>query len=175
MSSFVTSGSPRACASARARVVLPAAGMPVTMTRSGSAKIAEEKIEQHARVTADAFRVLVPLANVELDRICEPLEQALADQHLVDAAEAAAEGRVDRYAERDRLAVHRPPCRDDEVGKGDQALAVDRALWHEHRRQSQAEELLALFGRPRNHDRVHRLVTPEPVENTREELVRTPV
>ena len=48
-----------------------------------------------------------------------------ADQLLVDAAEPAAVGRVDRDAERRRLAVHRPAGRDDEVGERDQALRVD--------------------------------------------------
>ena len=59
----------------------------------------------------------------------------VADQRLVDAAEPAAVRRVDRHAERRRLAVHRPARRDDEVGERDQALRVDGALGEDHRRQ----------------------------------------
>ena len=44
------------------------------------------------------------------------------------AAHAAGEGGEDGRAEGDRLAVHRPPRADHEVGVGDQALGVDRPL-----------------------------------------------
>ena len=66
-------------------------------------------------------------------------QPALADQLLVDAAEPAAVGRVDRRAERDRLAVHRPAGRDREVGERDQALGVDRVGGDDHRRQPQRD------------------------------------
>ena len=57
----------------------------------------------------------------ELDRarVGQRPQAPLADERLVDAAEPAAVGRVDRRPERDRLAVHRAARRDDEVGERD--------------------------------------------------------
>ena len=62
------------------------------------------------------------------------------------------------YAERDRLAVHRPAGRDDEVGERDQALRVDRPLGDDHRRQRERAHVLALLVGPRQDERVHALV-----------------
>src|SRR5204863_189587 len=47
------------------------------------------------------------------------------DEGPVDGAQAAAEQRVHRRPQRDRLAVHRPAGAHHEVGVGDQALHVD--------------------------------------------------
>ena len=54
-----------------------------------------------------------------------------AHEPLVDRAHPAREGRVDGRSERDRLAVHRPARRDDEVGERDEAQGVDRSVRHE--------------------------------------------
>ena len=64
----------------------------------------------------------------ELMRGSEQAQTSLAHQHLVDGAEPTRERRVHGDAERDRLAVHRPSGRDDEVGERDEALCVDRVL-----------------------------------------------
>ena len=79
----------------------------------------------------------------------------VADERLVDAAEPAAVGRVDRRAERDRLAVHRPAGRDDEVDERDEALAVDRALGDDERRAGRATAGTPLLLGPREHGGLH--------------------
>ena len=88
--------------------------------------LGEHQVEQEARVATDAARAS-GLALSELDRCClgERSEASLADQCLVDSAELPGEGRVDGRPERDRLPVHRPAGRDDEVSEGDEALRVD--------------------------------------------------
>ena len=76
---------------------------------------------------ADADR-RVALAQLQRRRVGEDLEAAVGDQRLVDPAHAAGEGGEDGGPEGHRLAVHRPPRADHEVGVGDQALGVDRPL-----------------------------------------------
>ena len=78
------------------------------------------------------------------------MHPALADEALVDGAEAALEGRVDGRAERDGLAVHRAAGGDDEVGVGDQGLRVDRALGDDE--AAGALQLGALVGDARQDD-----------------------
>ena len=92
----------------------------------------------HRRVAADALALAFALAQLERARVGERRSRPCADQLLVDAAEPAAVGRVDRHAERRRLAVHRPAGRDDEVGERDQALRVDGLLGDDHRRERRA-------------------------------------
>ena len=100
----------------------------------------EQQVEQHVRVAADAASRSRPAA-LRRSRARGPLERrepAVADQLLVDAAEPPAEGRVDRHAERDGLAVHRPAGGDDEVRERDQALRVDGAVGDDQRGQRRA-------------------------------------
>ena len=85
-----------------------------------------------------------------------------ADQRFVDAAEAAAVGRVDGGAERGRLAVHRAAGGDDEVGEGDQALGLDGAGGDDQRGQRQASMNCALGLGARQDDRVHPSSLAEP-------------
>jgi hypothetical protein len=74
----------------------------------------------------------------------------LADQPLVDAAEAASIGGVDGGAERHRLTVHRAACAHDEVRLSDQALRIDRARWHDQRREAQRAHVRPLLLGARN-------------------------
>ena len=71
-------------------------------------------------------------------RVLEDPQPAVGDQRLVDPAHAAGEGGEDGGAERHRLAVHRPPRADHEVGVGDQALGVDRPLGDDQVRRRRA-------------------------------------
>ena len=80
---------------------------------------------------------VVGLVQLERARIGQRPQTALADQLLVDAAEATAVRRVHGYAECGRFAVHRPAGGDDEIGEGDQALCVDGCIGDDHRRQSE--------------------------------------
>ena len=101
-----------------------------------------------------------PFLEPKRARIGEGYQPLLADQHLVDAAEAPAVRRVDRHAERGRLPVHRSPGGHDEIREGDQALRVDRLIGNEHRRQLEAVDEVALLVGPRDCDRVQ-IVAPE--------------
>src|SRR5262245_5465164 len=73
------------------------------------------------------------LLQLERARVGERPQAAVPDQHLVDAADAAAVRRVDGDAESRGLAVHRPAGRDDEVGERDQALRVDGRVGDDQR------------------------------------------
>ena len=115
------------------------------------------------------------LPQLERGRVVERRQPALADERLVDAAEPAAEGRVDGGTERDGLAVHRPAGRDDEVGERDQALRVDGVLGDDHRREPQPLHVGALLVGARDHDRVHLLVAAEALERAREHRVAVAV
>ena len=120
-------------------------------------------------------RGAVALAQVERARVGERLQATVADQLLVDAAEAAAVRRVDRDAERRGFAVHRPAGGDDDVGERDQALRVDGGLRQDHRRERERAHVLALLLGARQDERVHVLEPSEVVERHREERVRVPV
>src|SRR5262245_27792094 len=78
----------------------------------------EEQAEEICRVPPDAQRRLrASLLEPQRPRIRERREPAVPDQPLVDAAEPRRVRRVDRNAERGRLAVHRAAGRDDQVGQ----------------------------------------------------------
>src|SRR5215218_7054761 len=81
----------------------------------------EQEVEQQPGVTPGAVEGAVPLAQVERARVGERAQAPFADEHLVDPADPAAVGRIDRDAERGGLAIHRPAGRDNEVCEGDQA------------------------------------------------------
>jgi predicted glycosyltransferase len=55
----------------------------------------------------------------------------------------------------DRLAVHRPPGRDDEIGERDQAPRVDRARGHDERGKGKSPDRVALFSCAWKDDRLH--------------------
>ena len=107
------------------------------------------------------------------ERICvrQLRQPPVRDQPLVDRAHRAGEGRPHRRSERDGLAIHRAAGRDDEIGERDQALGVDRVLRQDERRQRCLAQRVALGGRPREHDGLHRGVGAEPLEDVREERV----
>ena len=92
----------------------------------------------------------------ELDRprVGQRPQPAVPDELLVDAAEPPAERGVDRRAQRDGLSVHRAAGGDHEVGERDEALPVDGGIRHDHRRQLERGDVLALVRRARDDDRV---------------------
>src|SRR5581483_8175846 len=129
----------------------------------------EQQLEHQVRVAARALALSgLALVQVERARIGQRLEAALAYQLPVDAAEPAAVGRADGHAERRRLAVHRAPGRDDDVGERDQALRIDGRLGEDHRRQLEGTDELPLLLRPRQDERVHLVEPAEVVERHRE-------
>ena len=106
----------------------------------------------------------------------ERAQPAVADQRLVDGAEPAGEGRVDGHAERDRLAVHRPARRDDEVGERDQALRVDGVLGDDAATGARAPGSPSrCSGGAREDDGVHGSSRPSRSSTSREERVPVPV
>ena len=108
-------------------------------------------------------------------RVGQRQEPSFADQPLVDPAETAGEGRVDGHAEGDRLAVHRAPSGDDEIGVRDQALCVHGPLGHDERGQPESADHRPLLVGAREHDRLDGLVAAEPLEHGCEERVPVPV
>ena len=115
---------------------------------------AQHQVDQQARVAADPLALAALLLQLERARVGQRPQPVRADQRLVDAAEPAAVGRVDRRPERDRLAVHRPAGRDDEVGERDQALRLDGVVRDDQRGQGEAPDVAPLLLGPRQHDGV---------------------
>ena len=87
-----------------------------------------------------------------VDASREPVQAALGDQALVDGAQAALEGRPDRRAERDGLAVHRAAGADHEVGE---AISDCASIARSGTMKPPAAQLGALLGRARQHDGLH--------------------
>ncbi len=65
----------------------------------------------------------------------EDAQPSLLHERGIHRAESSGERRVGGNAERDRLAVHRPAGRDDEVGERDEALRVERPARDDERGQ----------------------------------------
>src|SRR5512132_421623 len=112
----------------------------------------EHLIDQQARVPADALSLAALLLQLEGTRIGQGTEPIGPDERLVDAAEPAAVGGVDGSAQGHRLAVHRSPGRDDEIGESYEALRLDGVVRDDQRGQGEAPDVLALLlGTRQNH------------------------
>ena len=89
--------------------------------------------------------------------------------------EPPAVGRVDGSSERDRLAVHRPPGRDDQVGEGDQALCLHGVIGNDQGRQGELLDVGPLLLGAGQHDRMDTGVRAYSREYLREERIRAAV
>src|SRR6476660_2759991 len=74
----------------------------------------QHQIDEELRVAAHPLPLAALLLELERTRVGQRAQSIRANQRLVDAAEPAAVRRVDRRAEGDGLAVHRPAGRDDQ-------------------------------------------------------------
>ena len=102
-------------------------------------------------------------------------QPAVADELLVDTAEATGEGRVHGGAQHDGFAIHRPAGRDDQVGARHQALTVQRLVGHDDPVQRHLADALALRHGARQHDGHHTLGGREALQHAREHVVLEPV
>ena len=105
-----------------------------------------------ARLRGRRGRLLLQHERVGVGQLDQP---PVSDQPLVDGAHLPRERRPDGRPERDRLAIHRPAGRDDEIRERDQALRVDRVLGHDERRQRRLAERVPLGRGAREDDRLH--------------------
>ena len=161
--------------SSRRRTARRRAISSLRLVSSSSASSAEEHVNQQVRVAPRALPVGLALADLDLLRIGERPEPALADERLVDAAEATRVRGVDGRPQRDGLAVHRAAGRDDQIGERDHALGVDGAVRHDHRRIVQLPHVIALLIGARDYDRVDAPVPSEALEHAREQRIAPPV
>src|SRR5207342_90528 len=124
---------------------------------------------------ADALSLAALLLQLEGTRIGQGTEPIGPDERLVDAAEPAAVGGVDGSAQGHRLAVHRSPGRDDEIGESDEALRLDGVVRDDQRGQGEAPDVLALLLGTRQNHGVDTRVRPDPREDLREQGIRLAV
>ena len=147
---------------------------PILVFSAGQAL--EREREQVVGVAAQALRRDAGLAfEHEVVGALERAQPALGHQPLVDAAQAAGEGRVHGRAQHHRLAVHRAAGAHDQVGAREQAVAVDGVLGHDHRGQAQGADAVALVGGAGEHHGDHVVAMADPVEHGVEQRVREPV
>ena len=166
-----------ACARAARRGAAPRGGglRAVAATASAASRRAQDEVDEQLRIAALGRAGPSRLTSSIARGSVSGRSRLVADQHLVDAAEAPAVGRVDGRPERHRLAVHRSRRPTRRRRRARRGSARRRPVGDDQRRQPEPLQEPPLLLGARQHDRVDGRVAADVVEHLREQPVRLAV